>query len=98
MSQSGLVRGNLECHLLTYRHSDIHMMLSLPKEVQVEVARSIDHLAETPRPSKCKKLVGSGLWRVRVGQLRVVYAIDDKAHLVTVVRVARRTEDTCRGL
>ena len=73
-------------------------MLSLPKEAQVKVALSIDHLGNAPRPSRVKKLAESGLWRIRVGQYRMVYVIDDKAQLVTVVRVARRKEDTYKGL
>jgi mRNA interferase RelE/StbE len=72
-------------------------MLSLPKEAQVEVALTIDRLGNTPRPPRVKKLAESGLWRIRVGQYRIVYAIDDKAQLVTIVRVARRKEDTYRG-
>ena len=73
-------------------------MLSLPKEAQVKVARSIDHLGNTPRPPRVKKLADSGLWRIRVGQHRVVYAIDDEAQLVTIVRVARRKESTYKRL
>jgi mRNA-degrading endonuclease RelE of RelBE toxin-antitoxin system len=38
------------------------------------------------------------LWRIRVGRYRVLYAIDDKQGLVTVVGVARRAEDTYRRL
>ncbi|MBI4233701.1 MAG: type II toxin-antitoxin system RelE/ParE family toxin, partial [Chloroflexi bacterium] len=45
-----------------------------------------------------KKLAESGLWRVRVGQYRIVYAIDDRFQLVTTVKVARRREDTYKGL
>ena len=63
-----------------------------------KVARSIFALEENPRPSRVKKLADSDLWRIRVGQHRVVYAIDDEAQLVTIVRVARRKEDTYRGL
>ena len=73
-------------------------MLSLPKEAQVKVARSIDHLGNTPRPPRVKKLADSGLWRIRVGQHRIVYAIDDEPQLVTIVRVARRKEHTYKGL
>ena len=73
-------------------------MLSLPKEAQVAVALSIDNLGNTPRPLRVKKLADSGLWRIRVGLCRIVYAIDDKAQLVTIVRVARRREDTYKGL
>jgi mRNA interferase RelE/StbE len=73
-------------------------ILSLPKEAQVRVALSIDHLVNTPRPPRVKKLVDSDLWRIRVGQYRIVYAIDDKAQRVTIVRVARRAEDTYRSM
>ena len=62
------------------------------------LARAISALEQNPRPSGVKKLAHGGLWRVRVGQLRIVYAIDDEARVVTIVRVARRKEDTYKGL
>ncbi len=62
------------------------------------VADTISALEQEPRPPRVKKLAESGLWRVRVGHYRVVYAIDDKESLVIVVRVARRTEDTNKSL
>ncbi len=72
-------------------------VLSLAREAQVEIARSIDSLGNTPRPRRVKKLAESGLWRIRGGQYRVVYAIDDEAKVVTIVRVAPRREDTYKG-
>jgi mRNA interferase RelE/StbE len=51
-----------------------------------------------PRPPGAGRLSGSDLWRLRVGSLRVVYAIDDDARLVIVARVARRAESTYRRL
>jgi mRNA interferase RelE/StbE len=51
-----------------------------------------------PRPPGSAKLVGSDFWRLRVGDLRVIYAIDDDARLVVVLRVARRSESTYRRL
>jgi len=62
------------------------------------VARVISNLEKNPRPLKIKKISGSGLWRVRIGRNRVVFAIDDNARTVIVVRVARRKEDTYKGL
>lgn len=62
------------------------------------VDEAISALAQNPRPSRVEKLTPSGLWRVRVRQYRVVYQIDDKERLVIVVRVARRAEDTYKGL
>lgn len=50
-------------------------------------------LADNPRPAGCKKLHGyKDQWRVRVGDWRVVYIIDDEAGLVSVTRVAHRRE------
>lgn len=73
-------------------------MLSLPRQAQIEVARAIDHLINTPRPPGCKKLQGTELWRLRVGRYRVMYGIDDKTRMVTVIKVAPRREDTYQGL
>jgi len=55
--------------------------------------RKILALSGNPRPAGCKKLKGyKDLWRIRVGDMRVVYAIDDSAKLVSVMRVAHRRE------
>ena len=62
------------------------------------IAEAISALEQEPRPSGVKKLAESGLWRIRVGQYRVIYHIDDEERLVIVVRVARRTEATYRRL
>ena len=62
------------------------------------VGKAISGLESDPRPARVKKLADSVLWRIRVGQYRVVYAIDDETRTVTVVRVARRQEDTYKGL
>ena len=67
------------------------------KEYQA-VAEAISALEETPRPPKVKKLADSGLWRVRVKKCRVIYAINDTAKEIIVVRIARRSEDTYKGL
>ena len=63
-----------------------------------KVDEAITSLGENPRPRRVKKLDDSGLWRVRVGQCRIVYALDDKAQIVIIVRVARRKEDTYKGV
>jgi mRNA interferase RelE/StbE len=55
-------------------------------------------LAIDPRPPGAAKLVGTEFWRLRVGDLRIVYAIDDSDDLVVVLKVARRSESTYRRL
>lgn len=56
------------------------------------VVAAIQGLATTPRPTGCKKLVGSDAWRIRVGQYRVVYEIEDAVLVVTVVKVGHRRD------
>ena len=53
-------------------------------------------LAIEPRPPGAAKLVGTDLWRLRVGDLRLIYLIDEAADLVVVLKVARRSESTYR--
>jgi hypothetical protein len=50
----------------------------------------------TLAPQGCRKLRGVEGWRIRVGNRRVIYTIDDDERLVTIVAVRRRREDTYR--
>jgi mRNA interferase RelE/StbE len=53
----------------------------------------IEDLTANPRPSGCRKLRGyKDLWRIRVGNYRVVYIIDDHRKMVTVTRIAHRRD------
>ena len=57
------------------------------------IDRKIMSLADHPRPTGCKKLRGyKDPWRIRVGDYRVVYLLDDAKALVTIVRVAHHKE------
>jgi mRNA interferase RelE/StbE len=57
------------------------------------IDRKILALAENPRPPGCKKLRGyKDQWRIRVGDWRIVYIVDDNARRVSVSRVAHRKE------
>ena len=66
---------------------------ALDDAVFARIDRKILTLANDPRPPGCKKLRGyKDQWRIRVGDWRVVYFIDDGAKLVTITRVAHRRE------
>ena len=66
---------------------------ALPDNVLSRVVRKLEVLADTPRSAGCKKLKGhKDQWRVRVGDWRVVYIIDDTAKVVSVTRIAHRRE------
>jgi mRNA interferase RelE/StbE len=55
-------------------------------------------LAHDERPPGAVKLVGTDFWRLRIGDLRVVYLIEPSTNLIVVLRVARRSESTYRRM
>ncbi|QNE36782.1 type II toxin-antitoxin system RelE family toxin [Leifsonia shinshuensis] len=57
------------------------------------IQAAIEILADVPRPPAAKPLVASGgAWRVRVGDYRIVYDIEDDRLVILVLRVAHRRE------
>ena len=59
----------------------------------LRIIRVLEALADNPRPHGCTKLEGaSRLWRLRVGNYRVVYEIDDTARTVDVTIIRHRRE------
>jgi mRNA interferase RelE/StbE len=66
---------------------------SLPDTALARVIQKIESLHRDPRPAGCKKLRGyKDQWRIRIGDWRVVYIIDDTVKLVSVTRIAHRRE------
>ena len=66
---------------------------ALPANILKRVDARILSLAEKPRPDGVRKLVGSeDLYRVRVGDYRIIYEIHDAALLVSIIRVRHRGE------
>jgi mRNA interferase RelE/StbE len=56
------------------------------------VCDAIRLLADNPRPSGSRKLVGRDGWRIRVGDYRVIYEIDDSARTVLVLHIGHRRD------
>jgi mRNA interferase RelE/StbE len=70
------------------------------ERLEMSVARRIisriEALATDPRPPGCVKLQGAAdLWRIRIGDYRVVYSVDDNARVVDI-RVVRHRSDAYR--
>jgi len=65
----------------------------LPAEAQQRLAPAIEALAAEPLPSGAKKLVGAAeLWRIRVGDYRLIYTLEAERLVVLVVRVGHRRD------
>ena len=69
----------------------------LPKTVFDRVVKAILPLQASPRPRNAKKLRGSDGYRIRVGNYRVLYTVDDDAKRIDVVAVGHR-RDVYRGI
>ncbi len=67
----------------------------LPRSDRDRVISAIQELAATPRPYGSKQLE-PGIYRLRVGNYRVIYRVLDDEHLVLIGRIARRSERTYR--
>lgn len=66
---------------------------NLPKEVRDRMIEKILLLAENPRPSGTKKLKGyDNEYRIRVGDYRVRYEVDDQRSIVTVLSCRHRKD------
>jgi len=68
----------------------------LPPDETARLRGPILALAHDPRPPGAVVLVGSSFWRLRLGDMRIAYAIDDAPRVVVGLRVARRNESTYR--
>jgi mRNA interferase RelE/StbE len=65
----------------------------LPKNLLGRISKAIDGLAGNPRPEGCKKLEGyDNLYRIRVGDWRISYAIEDDRLIVLVIEVAPKSD------
>jgi mRNA interferase RelE/StbE len=68
------------------------MAYAVGVEMQDRVEAALRTLAKEPRPPGCRRLTNRGGWRIRVGDFRIVYEIDDDQHAVTVFRVGHRRD------
>ena len=69
----------------------------VPRPDRRRIVESLEKLRGDPRPAGVAKLTDKeNLWRIRVGEYRLVYEIDDRRAAVTVLRVAHR-KDVYRG-
>jgi mRNA interferase RelE/StbE len=65
----------------------------LPDYIQLRVRNAIDLLATDPRPRGTVKLRGStGLFRIRVGDYRVIFRVSDRERLIDINHIRHRRE------
>lgn len=67
-------------------------MAALPARTRRQLTRVWSALHEDPRPTGSVKLAGTELWRIRVGDYRVIYEVRDAILVVLVIKVGHRRE------
>ncbi len=81
---------------MTYKVSMLRraqkVLAELPKGDYERVRDAVAALSENPRPSGCKRLVGRDGWRIRQGDYRVIYEVDDLNQQVLILDVGHRRD------
>jgi mRNA interferase RelE/StbE len=67
-------------------------LANLPVKVYQRIRTEIIELAKNPRPYGCKKLTGRDGWRIRVGDYRILYEIDDNLQKITILHIGHRKD------
>jgi mRNA interferase RelE/StbE len=82
-----------DVYRVTFADSAKRELIALSANAIERIQAKIRELANNPRPPGCKKLRGArNLWRIRVGDYRVIYTVDGIAKTVDVTRIAHRRE------
>ncbi len=67
---------------------------ALPAKLVVRITQAIYALAKNPRPQGCKKLKGQSgyLWRIRIGDYRVLYTIEEQIKIIDIHKIGHRKD------
>ena len=82
----------MAAYRILFRETVYKDLRAIPKKDLKKILECINLLAQDPRPSGCKKLVGEERYRVRQGNYRLVYAIQDAQLEIWVVKVGHRKD------
>jgi mRNA interferase RelE/StbE len=78
---------------ITFAQSARRELDRLDRPIARRVLQSIEKLAANSRPSGCVKLVGSrNDWRIRIGDWRVIYTIDDEKKVIDIAAIRHRSD------
>jgi mRNA interferase RelE/StbE len=82
-----------KAYLVALRSRAKREIRKLDRQTLARISKAIDSLCENPRPTGCLRVkTTEGLWRIRVGDWRIGYEIDDEAREVTIITVGHRRE------
>lgn len=79
------------CRIL-FKQSVAKDLRSIPTKDVQRILQRVEGLAEDPRPAGVEKLSGDEKYRIRQGNYRILYTIDDDVITVTIVKVGHRRD------
>jgi mRNA interferase RelE/StbE len=80
-------------YTITFARSARKELEALDERIIIRLFPKIENLSVNPRPDGCRKLTGNKhLWRIRVGNFRIVYYINDDKNLVDIIAVRDRKD------
>ena len=78
---------------IRFKKSALKEFEKLTLNIQRSLANDIAQLADNPRPNGCKKLKGTtNAWRIRNGDYRIVYTIEDHVLMIEIIKVGHRRD------
>ena len=76
-----------------WKHSAVKDLRRLAPDTVPLILDAVKRLVDDPRPPGCQKLQGSEhTYRIRVGDYRIVYSVEDRALLIWIIRVGHRKD------
>ena len=82
----------MAAYRIFFKKSVVKDFKVIPKKDLVKILERIEALAEDPRPPGCEKLSGQQKYRLRQGQYRILYSVQDDELTVWVVKVGHRKD------
>ena len=83
----------MERYRVLIKPSAVKEIKAIPrKKDRQQITQKIKKLSSNPRPPGCQKLTGDDRYRIRQGQYRIIYSIEDKDLIVYVVKIGHRKD------
>ena len=82
----------MEKYRIVFKRSVAKDFRSIPKQDVRRILKRIDQLTQDPRPSHAEKLTNDEKYRIRQGNYRVLYTVEDEIITITIVKVGHRRD------
>lgn len=82
----------MESYKILIKKSAAAELAEIPRKDLEKIVRRVRNLEQNPRPSGCRKLSGKDRYRLRQGDYRIVYAVDDSRRIVEVYKIGNKRE------